>query len=232
MIEVLDRIPVTLEADGVMKWLRMQGREESIERMVRELIETTRAVARPKAVYAVSRVDNRGQDALDIDGIRFTSRILRINLDKANRVFPYVATCGQEMEDIPLPDDDLLRAYCLDLIKTLVLVGAVAHLASYLTHRYQLGKMSHMNPGSLESWPITEQTELFSVLGDVDDTIGVTLTEALTMVPLKSASGIYFPNETEFENCQLCPMEKCIGRRAPYDPDLVKQYEETNLLDP
>jgi hypothetical protein len=52
------------------------------------------------------------------------------------------------------------------------------------------------------------------------------------MVPLKSASGIYFPNETEFENCQLCPMEKCIGRRAPYDPDLVKQYEETNLLDP
>jgi hypothetical protein len=232
MIEVLDRIPVTLEADGVMQWLRIRDRGESVESMVRELIETSRAVARPKAVYAVAGVDNLGQDSLDIDGIRFTSRILRINLDKANRVFPYVATCGQEMEEIPLPDDDLLRAYCLDVIKTLVLVGAVAHLASYLTRRYQLGKMSHMNPGSLESWPITQQTELFSVLGDVDDAIGVTLTEGMTMVPLKSASGIYFPAENEFENCQLCPMEKCIGRRAPYDPDLVKQYEETSLVDP
>lgn len=232
MIEVLDRIPVTLEADGAMKWLGIQGRDESIKRMVRELIETTRAVARPKAVYGVSRVDNRGQDSLDIDGIRFTSRILRINLDKANRVFPYVASCGQEMEKIPLPDDDLLRAYCLDVIKTLVLVGAVAHLASYLTRRYQLGKLSQMNPGSLESWSITQQKELFSLLGDVDDAIGVTLTEGLTMVPIKSASGIYFPTETEFENCQLCPMEKCIGRRAPYDPDLVKQYEETSLIEP
>ena len=232
MIEVLDRIPVTLEADGVMQWLQIQGRDESIEGMVRELIETTCAVARPKAVYAVSRVDNRGQDSLDIDGIRFTSRILRINLDKTNRVFPYVATCGQEMEEIPLPDDDLLRAYCLDVIKTLVLGGAIAHLTGHLTRRYELGKMSHMNPGSLESWPITQQRELFSVLGDVGDTIGVTLTEGLTMVPIKSASGIYFPTETEFENCQLCPMERCIGRRAPYDPDLVKEYEEAGLIDP
>jgi hypothetical protein len=227
MIEVLDRIPVALETEGILKWLRVRGRNESIERVVREMAETARPLARPKVVYAVSRVDNRAEETVDIDGVPFASRILRINLGETNRVFPYVATCGRELDELAGPEDDLLGAYCLEVIQMVALGAAMAHLTSHLSGRYQLVKMSHMNPGSLESWPITQQKELFSLLGDVEETVGVRLTEHLAMVPMKSASGIYFPTETEFENCQLCPMEKCMGRRAPYDPELVKRYEET-----
>jgi hypothetical protein len=83
-----------------------------------------------------------------------------------------------------------------------------------------------MSPGSLADWPITQQEELFSIFGNVEDLIGVKLTESFLMVPLKSVSGIYFPTEIEFVSCQLCPREVCSGRRAPYDPDLAKKYRE------
>jgi hypothetical protein len=226
MVKVLDDIPVTLEADAIMQWLRVRGRNESIERVVKETIETARPLARPKVVYTVAGVDRQDNETVRIDGVPFTSRILRINLDKANRVFPYVATCGRELDQIDAPEDDLLRAYCMEVIQMVALGAAMSHLTNHLNRRYQLTKTSHMNPGSLESWPITQQKELFSLLGDVEEAIGVRLTEHMAMVPIKSASGIYFPTEVEFENCQLCPMEKCMGRRAPYDPELVKQYEE------
>jgi len=48
----------------------------------------------------------------------------------------------------------------------------------------------------------------------------------MAMIPTKSVSGIYFQTEVRWENCQLCPMENCIGRRAPYSPELKKQYEK------
>ena len=76
----------------------------------------------------------------------------------------------------------------------------------------------------MDDWPITQQKELFSLFGDVEELIGVTLTESCLMVPLKSSSGIYFPTEVTFETCQLCPREVCESRRAPYDRALAREY--------
>jgi len=226
MIEVLDNIPVTLEPEKVMKRLRVRGRENIIDEMVRELIDIALPVARPKAIYAISKIDSRTDNTVDIDGVTFTSHILRKNLDKVNRVFPYVATCGRELHELTVPSGDLLKAFCLDTIKTFVVGSAMTYLTDYLDKRYQPGQMSHMNPGSLKGWPISQQRELFSVFGDVESAIGVTLSEGMAMIPTKSVSGIYFQTEVRWENCQLCPMENCIGRRAPYSPELKKQYEK------
>ena len=89
-----------------------------------------------------------------------------------------------------------------------------------------------MAPGSgaADVWPITQQKELFSIFGSVENLIGVRLTDTCLMIPIKSVSGIFFQTETTFETCQLCSRETCIGRRAPYDPDLVKKYSEKMVL--
>jgi hypothetical protein len=81
-----------------------------------------------------------------------------------------------------------------------------------------------MNPGSLENWPISEQKPLFSLFGDVEKLIGVRLSDSFLMFPIKSVSGIYFPTESSFASCQLCPREKCPNRRAKYDPELKEKY--------
>ena len=43
------------------------------------------------------------------------------------------------------------------------------------------------------------------------------------MSPIKSVSGILFPTEVTYENCQLCPRDLCPGRRAPYDKALYER---------
>ena len=225
-MEVLDSIPVILDPEEVLRRLRIRKLSKGIEETVQELIEIVRPVAKPKAIYEVSYVDNKDGDSLSIGGVRFTSRVLRVNLDKVGRVFPYVVTCGRELDEITVPSSDFMKYYYLDTIKGIVLRSANNYLKDYLKRNYAISQLSSMNPGSLEDWPITQQRELFSIFGNVEELIGVGLTEALYMVPLKSVSGIYFPTRIEFVSCQLCPREVCEGRKAPYDPDLAKKYRE------
>jgi hypothetical protein len=85
-------------------------------------------------------------------------------------------------------------------------------------------KLSYMSVGSLEDWPISEQKQLFSLLGDVEAAIGVQLTSSMLMLPAKSESGIFFPSETTFLNCQLCPRQNCEGRKAAFDPKMARDY--------
>jgi len=228
-MEVLDNIPIQLDLAKVLKKLRQRNRNEEIEKSIQELIEIARPIARPKAIYEVSYVDNKSEDSVDIGGIRFTSRVLRINLDKVERVFPYVVTCGRELDEINIPSSELMKSYLLDQVKETVLTLARKYFEDYLKEKYALGRMSRMVPGSLEDWPVTQQEALFSIFGNIEDLIGVRLTDKCLMLPIKSSSGLYFPTEIRFESCQLCPRESCIGRRAPYDPGLAEKYWDIAL---
>ena len=100
----------------------------------------------------------------------------------------------------------------------------------HMDQRYRLGNASTMSPGRLADWPMAEQRNLFALLGDTEEAIGVRLTDSLLMVPTKSVSGIRFPTQESFESCQLCPRERCPGRLAPYDEALYdKKYGLSSL---
>ncbi len=183
------------------------------------LVDQARAVAAPKAIYAESFIEARRGDTVRIDGVTFTSHVLRRNLDGVERVFPYVATCGREMDQVPLPADDVLVQYWWDAIKAEVLNAARSHLVSHLTERFQLGRTSRMSPGSGDAdvWPIEQQQPLFQLLGGVTSQIGVILTDSCLMIPNKTVSGILFPTEHDFRTCQVCHREVCPNRTAPFD---------------
>ena len=102
----------------------------------------------------------------------------------------------------------------------MALRAASAHAREYISSTYRPGDTSSMSPGSLSDWPITQQRQLFSLLGDVRGAIGVELTDSFLMVPIKSLSAMIFPTEANFESCRLCQREDCPGRRAPYDEHL------------
>ena len=233
-MEVLSSIPVKLDLEAVIKQMHVRNKSETIVKNIQELIEIARPIANPKAIYEVSYVENRNEDSLDIGSVKFTSRVLRVNLDRVERVFPYVVTCGRELDEIDFPSDEFIKSYFLDQIKETVLVSARNYLEDYLKGNYALGQLSRMAPGSgpVHDWPIAQQEGLFSIFGGrakVENLIGVKLTDRLMMIPVKSVSGIFFPTEIRFEACQLCPREGCIGRRAPYDPDLVRKYKKAVL---
>jgi len=223
-VEVLDRIPFGPDAEALIRKAHLSDAGGSIAAQVHELVAEACQVARPKAVLEVCYVENKRDAAVDIAGVTFTSRVLRANLDDVERVFAHVASCGKELAEIPVPSADVLLSYCLEMIKEEALGAALRHLREHLADKYALGKTAGMNPGSLEDWPITEQPKLFSIFGDVEALIGVTLTDSCLMIPNKSLSGITYPTEVSFVSCQLCPREVCSGRRAPFDAELAATY--------
>lgn len=227
-MDLIDNIPVNFSVEQVLSRLHLDNGGKFAGEIQR-LIEQVEAVVRPKAIYDVCYIDGKDENSVDIAGVRFTSRVLRVNLDKVERVFPHVATCGTEVENIEIPPDDIMGKFVLDIIKQMALGAATKHLREHVDRKYKPGKMSAMAPGSLEDWPISEQKQLFSLLGDVKNLIGVELTDTFLMLPLKSVSGMSFATEIRFESCQLCPRERCPGRRAPYNEKLKEKYFSTSL---
>jgi len=185
-----------------------------------ELLETALPVARPKAMYKVCYIDERSEGGVELEGIRFTSEVLSENLKEVERVFPYIVTCGVELDTITISRDDILAGYMLDGLKEMALRQAIHHLRSHLAEIYGLDpeRMSTMNPGSgnRDVWPIGQQRQLFQLLGDVESSVGVRLTDSFLMTPNKTVSGILFPTDVPFISCQLCTRSNCPRRRAEY----------------
>lgn len=222
----LENIPVEFELEAMLRHLRLKKKnKESTE--FATLFEQAKEIANPKLIYTVSYIDERDGDSVRFNDTTFTSKVLRVNLEQVERVFPYIVTCGRELDTINT-DYDMLKQFWLDEIKTKALLAAVQHLYTYIDEHYRAGNLSTMNPGSsaADVWPIEQQRQLFSIFGDVEASIGVKLTDSCLMIPNKTISGILFATETSFASCQLCPREVCNGRRAPYDPELAAQYAE------
>jgi len=219
---VLENISFQIDVEALKNKLHIKG-EGNHTKELEELVEEAHSVGKPKALYKVSFIESKGDDYVVVDGVTLTSRVLRVNLEKAHRVFSYVATCGMELEEWGNHISDVLRRYWAETIKELALRLAREAMEEYLVEHHRPGSISRMSPGSLTDWPIQEQRSLFKILGNTEDFIGVRLTESLFMIPTKSVSGILFPTEWGFESCQLCPREQCPGRRAAYDKDLYER---------
>ena len=226
-MEILDNIPFELNMDSLLSCLHIdKGSEDAKD--IQDLVETVSPVASPKAIYKVCYIQSKDYDTVKVGGVTFSSRVLRVNLDKVERVFPYIATCGRELDETISSSDDFIRQFWLDTIKGMALETGVKYLKDYLKRKYALGDTSSMAPGAggQDLWPIEQQKQLFSLFGNVEDLIGVKLTDSFLMIPNKSVSGISFPTKIRFESCQLCARRICAGRRAPYDKNLVESYYE------
>jgi hypothetical protein len=223
---ILDTIPLQIDLDQMAKQLRIKEGTGQLEKL-KKLVDQAQGIGKPKAFYRMAYIDDRTDDRLKMNGVWLSSRILQVNLERAHRVFPFVATCGRELERWSQAITDMLEKYWADAINETALRQAVRHLNEYLVENFHPGKLSRMNPGSLPDWPLSEQRPLFEILGKGPGAIGMQLTEHFLMLPVKSVSGIWFPTEESFESCGLCPRENCPGRRATYDRELyAKKYRK------
>ncbi len=226
---LIDDIEFNPDIGEVLKSLRLK--EDSSDALtIRRMVSEARETARPKGLFTVCFIQKHEADHVEIEGIEFHSRVLRVNLENVHRVFPNVATCGVELDRWAEGYSDILENFWADTIKELALREAVEAVDARLSTLNASGRFSSMSPGSLEDWPITEQLHLFKLLGEKVSETGVSLTDSCLMIPTKSLSRLSFPAEHRFESCRLCPRERCPGRRAPYDPDLfARKYKPAGL---
>ena len=217
----LDHIPFELDAVRLAEKYRVRPDSEYAAAFV-DLVARVQQAGKPKAVYSVAYIDEKGDDWVEAGGVRFTSLVLRRNLEQAEQFFPYAVTCGAEVDAALTSEGGVREKAWLYMLKGELVGAAVGQLEEYVARHHQIARLSSMNPGSgdLDMWPLAQQKELFSLLGDVEAAIGVRLTSSCLLIPEMSVSGVMFPTETDFQSCQVCHRERCPNRRAHFSQGL------------
>jgi len=94
--EVLSDIPVKFDFEKTLKRLKINSKTQVKQKeLIRKLL-------------------SKKDTGVDIGGVWFKSRVLRKNLDKVERVFPYIATIGKSLEEKATSTKDLLEQYYLE----------------------------------------------------------------------------------------------------------------------
>jgi hypothetical protein len=223
-IHCLFDIPVKLSSkkvENVLRLKKLRGVSADAEKIINEVLPLIKA----RAAYRVCYITKRGKDWIQLEGRRFTSRILRDNVRDIERVFPYIITIGDGVESRVGDENELLKQYFMETVADMALISARAHFLSRLKKKYRIKRLSNMSPGSLKDWPITEQRPLFDLMEEGSINIQVQLTETMLMLPRKSLSGIYFSTEKDFVSCQLCSRKNCSGRMAEFDEKMYERYQ-------
>ena len=125
---VLDRISVSIDYQAVCRKVRIPE-ESEFANDLGLLVDEAQSKAKPKAVYAVSFIESRTGSTVTIDGVKFESKVLRKNLEKVERVFPFVVTCGSELDELVCGKDDFLKQYWIETIKEVVLEMGIDFLS-------------------------------------------------------------------------------------------------------
>ena len=174
-MEILNEIPFSLDAVKLMEQLHIEpGSDDAGE--FRGLMDVAVAVGKPEGcLYGVVRGGKTRRhcgsrwnlvhesDPEQEPGVQRTH--LPIGGDAG----------GREMDEAFPAKGDMLKEFWWDIIKVHLLGAANRHLDDELHRKFRLGKTATMRPGSGDAsvWPIEQQRELFTLLGDVEQAIGV-----------------------------------------------------------
>ena len=161
---LLDDIPFQLDLAALRQQFHIEADSDDAASL-HTLVDGALRVARPKALYRIGTIDARSDDQVVIDGIPFSSRVLRVNLDQIQRVFAFVVTCGTELDTWRGGVEGFIETYWADAILEHALRTAIETLKAHLAAHYDLRSPAMMNPGSLPDWPISQQRPLFDLVG-------------------------------------------------------------------
>ncbi|MDX2500804.1 MAG: hypothetical protein QNL14_09885, partial [Deltaproteobacteria bacterium] len=92
---ILDNLKVDISLNDVCRRLHM-GPDSDVSE-IQPLIEVAMALIEPKAIFEVRYIEDKLEDAVMVNGRHLTSRVLRKNLDQAERIFPFVITLGPKL---------------------------------------------------------------------------------------------------------------------------------------
>lgn len=211
-----------INPDEISKKLSLST--ENDYKVVKNLAKEAEIIALPKAVFKESLILERGDNFIVLDEIRFTSRIISVNLCGENKAFPYIVTCGTELKDWSNSKKDEFEKKTAELITQEILIQCHSLLKNHIEKTFNTGNLARVNPGSTIDWDIKEQQNIFSILGNKVNSIEVTLDSNFFMTPNKTYSGIYFHNETDYKNCYMCIAKDCPLREESYDENYYNKY--------
>ena len=176
----------------------------------KELIEKVKPVAAPKALLLKLAVIDKDDSKLFCSAGNFNCSLLVQLAGDCEFIFPFIATCGEEIENFGSDISDPLHLYWLDMLKEHALETAFQKAKAETAKQCHNQIITSLIPIDDELWPLNGLREIFGVFeSSYIERLGVELTEYLYMKPTKSRAGVFFPTDKELELCSLCSLKKC-----------------------
>ena len=91
------RYPIQIGYHQLFQYLKIKPATDRASKFL-DFVDKVKEIGKPKALYKSAYIEEKGNDTITSDGVTFTSVALRKNLNAVERVFPYVATCGTELD--------------------------------------------------------------------------------------------------------------------------------------
>ena len=221
---LFDDLPWSVEYDMAFSKLHV---DEDDEDDFKEIYEHVVSLIKPVFYFGKDRIESNDGHNLKIGGITFKSRVICVNLQNCEYVYPYVGTSGRAAFEYAQSLKDPLFNYWADSLCELALISASIAFKERVHKELGTDNVYSVNPGSVIDWPISEQKPLFELLGNGYEKTGITLKDTFLMQPVKSGSGIMYISDKHYENCMLCPRCDCPNRRAKFDSEkFKKEYGE------
>ena len=203
---------------GYRRGVQPSGR---VATLLDDYLENAHNLIGPEYAYVIRDVISVSGDRVTLAGsITFTSDVLARLLRRCSQVALYAATIGDYLEetvDSLAGDGLMLKASVLDAIGSSAVekvAGLVEDRIGFAARLRGLMPSRRFSPGYCD-WDITGQAGLFRALED--ETIDITLTESLLMLPRKSTSGIIGLGSdsdiADYNPCRSCEKKSCAGRR-------------------
>jgi hypothetical protein len=205
---ILENIAPTIDINEFLRELHIKTRVKAVQR-VKELITQASMLGRPRALYRVAQPEVGEGNVVRIDQASFFSRLLSSNLHGVRQVFPYIVTCGNELDAWAKSFNNSLDRFWADGINELILNNAVLALEQWLKKTFGIADIFRLSPGLSEDWPLEQQTVFFSLFQNSEISVGVKLLPSFFMAPLKSVSGIAFFSTHGREECDFCARTNC-----------------------
>ena len=122
---VLDNIPFKINIERLFKRIHIESDSE-YGGQARALARKAEEIGRPKVFYTLSYIDAKEESSIIVDGVKLTSRVMRVNFNDIHRVFPYAATCGRELFEWAEGVADILERFWADTIMEMALALSCA----------------------------------------------------------------------------------------------------------
>lgn len=209
------------ELDRTELFMRLRFPDEGeMAEEIMEVADRVAAVLRPQAVVREVVLDAVTDSEVRVGTFRFQSAELAWRLRGLERAFAYIATAGSASEQqIANYSDDPLHHFIAESVAEMGLSKMFGLMQLEVQNASGEEQLVTMNPGSgdVSLWPVDQQPELFALLGEGVQQVGVELNSSCLMTPTKSLSGFLFRGTEDFESCTLCRRAGCSERRAPFD---------------
>lgn len=191
--EVFENFDTTLDHQAMIAKMRLKPGTKRAEDFT-EMLKAAELVARPRAGVISCQPVMLETNHIRLGDTVFVSELLWEKIREEKEVYPYLITCGTEL-DAWAKGFDGIGQYWADEIMLRVLLNAQKQMVEKVAELSRHQRLSRVNPGFKRTWPITDQKPFFELLGELPERLGVILTSTFLMDPAKSSTGIMFQSD-------------------------------------